>query len=176
MRRFRGILGLLLALALLPALAGCETDQREQEQNVYQNSASTEASGPEETGELAPASAYDLDLLACSPTVVYAEVFNMMNEPDAYLGKHVRMEGVMASYRYPDSTVYGCIIADATACCQQGMEFVLREDDPEAYPEPGSEIVVSGYFNTYQNGDFTFCNLIDCSLERVSAPQEEEEE
>ena len=136
-------------------------------QNVLPSGASQSAPAPVST-----ASPYDLDLLSCSATVVYAEVYNMMNAPENYVGKQIRMEGVLASYPYPDHTVYGCIIADATACCKQGMEFVLADDRPECYPPPGSEIVVSGRFHTYQAGEFTFCNLVDCRLEYVISTPE----
>lgn len=159
-------LSLLLLLCLL--LSACGREAAAATQNVLPSGPASSAAAPAGTvppAETAPP--YDLDLLACSATVVYAEVFNMMNTPEDYLGKRVRMEGVLASYSYPDHTVYGCIIADATACCKQGMEFVLADDRPERYPPPGSEIVVSGRFNTYQAGEFTFCNLVDCQLEAV---------
>ena len=148
----RRLAAILLALLLL--FSGC---------------GAPEASPPPETGASVPeteAPAYDLDLTRCSATVVYAEVFQMMNQPEDYVGKRIRMEGICATQVFPDRTVYGCIIADATACCKQGMEFVLSEDyGPEDYPKPGSDIVVSGVFQLYQQGEFTFCNLVDCQLE-----------
>ena len=46
---------------------------------------------------------------------------------------------------------------DATACCAQGIEFVLTEDYvyPDDYPEVDEEICVVGVFDTYQEGDYT---------------------
>ena len=45
--------------------------------------------------------AVDLDLSLLSGTVVYAQVYNMMYDPDAYLGKIIRMAGY---YNYFDDT------------------------------------------------------------------------
>ena len=47
------------------------------------------------------------------------------------------------------------IIQDATACCAQGMEFVLTDEYsyPDDYPDEGSEITVMAVFDTYQEGN-----------------------
>ena len=59
-----------------------------------------------------------------------------------------------------------CIIQDATACCAQGIEFVLTEDYvyPDDYPEVDEEICVVGVFDTYQEGDYTYCTLRKAKL------------
>ncbi|MBQ8117911.1 MAG: hypothetical protein IJ147_07645 [Lachnospiraceae bacterium] len=64
------------------------------------------------------------------------------------------------------SNYYACIIQDATACCAQGMEFVLTEDYhyPEDYPEEGQEIAVVGIYDTYMEGDYKFCTLRNAVL------------
>ena len=155
MGKSAGFAALLLALMLLVSCAAPE----EAEKNVSPTGTAA-STAPAETA------AYDVDLLNYSSSMIYAEVFNMMNEPDDYVDKRVRMEGICATYQTPDRVVYGCIIADATACCKQGMEFVLSDDyAPEDYPAPGSDIVVSGVFELYQAGEFTFCHLTDCTLE-----------
>ena len=74
------------------------------------------------------------------------------------------------SYYHDDSTnkdYYACIIQDATACCAQGIEFVLTDDYtyPDDYPEPGEEICVAGTFETYMEADFLFMNLKDAWIE-----------
>jgi len=110
-----------------------------------------------------------LDLTALSSTMVYSEVYNMMNTPDDYMGRMVKMKGSFSIYE-DESTgkiYYACIIADATACCSQGMEFVLKEarNYPEDYPSLGTEITVKGTFGTYQEGDYTYCQLSDAVME-----------
>lgn len=110
----------------------------------------------------------DVDLTTLSSTMVYAEVYNMMVQPQDYIGKTVKMDGLFSFYH--DETTgkdyFACIIQDATACCSQGIEFVLTDDYtyPEDYPEEGGEICVSGVFDTYQEGEYTYCTLRDATL------------
>ena len=157
MRSEKRLLAGLMLLVLL--LTGCGTSPIAGPEAPASTPARTEAEVPE-------TEACDVDLTRCSATVVYATVFQMMNQPEDYEGKRIRMQGVCATQVFPDKTVYGCIIADATACCKQGMEFVLSDAySSEDYPAPGDDIVVSGTFQLYQQGEFTFCHMVDCRLE-----------
>lgn len=109
----------------------------------------------------------DVDLTKMSSTMVYSEVYNMMSLPDNYLGQTVRMQGQFQMYEGDGRNYYVVLIADALACCQQGMEFVLDGDYsyPEDYPEPGTEVTVTGVFDTYMEGEYMrFCQLIDATM------------
>ena len=109
----------------------------------------------------------DVDLTKMSSTMVYSEVYNMMSLPDNYLGQTVRMKGQFQMYEGDGRNYYVVLIADALACCQQGMEFVLDGDYsyPEDYPEPGTEVTVTGVFDTYMEGEYMrFCQLIDATM------------
>lgn len=104
-----------------------------------------------------------IDLTALSGTMVYSEVYNMMYYPENYIGKTVKMSGSYAVYHDESTGKYyhACIISDATACCTQGIEFELTDDYsyPEDYPEEGGEICVEGVFDTYMEGEYTYCIL-----------------
>ena len=110
----------------------------------------------------------DVDLTVLSSTMVYSEVYNMMVTPEDYIGKTVKMKGQYAVFH--DETTgnyyFACIIQDATACCAQGIEFVLTKDYtyPDDYPEADAEICVVGVFDTYQEGEYTYCTLRNASL------------
>ena len=108
----------------------------------------------------------DVDLTRLNAIMVYSEVNNMMTTPEDYVGKKVRMRGKLAVYKYPERNYYTCIIADATACCQQGMEFLWAGNHkyPEDYPNEGDEITVTGVFDIYYEGDKKYCQLKDSSL------------
>ncbi len=116
----------------------------------------------------------DVDLTVLSSTMVYAEVLNMMTEPNAYDGKTVKMRGRFgASYGYrPDGTInedvliFACIIADATACCSQGIEFVLSGayNFPEDYPELDSEITVTGTFKSGEQNGIPYFRVINAQM------------
>ena len=63
---------------------------------------------------------------------------------------------------------YYCLIADATACCQQGLEFLWDGHAfPDDYPEPGTEIIIEGVFDTYLEDGYEYMQLINASMEPV---------
>lgn len=111
----------------------------------------------------------ELDLTTLSSTMVYSEVFNMMCEPEKYEGRKIKMDGMFAVYEdtVNNRNYYACIIQDATACCQQGIEFVLSEEKqyPADYPEIGSYLTVEGVFDTYEEDGMKYCQLIDSTME-----------
>ena len=116
----------------------------------------------------------EVDLTVLSSTMVYSEVYNMLyNDPESYLGKTGRARGEFSIYQLvvdgvlqPDPVAYACIIADAAACCAEGMEFVLKDDlaYPDDYPEPGAEITVVGEFQAYEENGMTGYHLINARL------------
>ncbi|MCR5212003.1 MAG: hypothetical protein K6C41_05575 [Lachnospiraceae bacterium] len=110
----------------------------------------------------------DVDLTLLSSTMVYSEVYNMMVSPEDYIGKTVKMKGAFAHYHdeATDNHYFACIIKDATACCAQGIEFVLTDDYvyPDDYPQVDEEICVVGVFNMYQEGNYTYCTLRNATL------------
>ena len=116
----------------------------------------------------------DVDLTVLSSTMVYSEVYNMLyNDPAHYLGKTVKARGTFSIYQLvtdgvlqPDPVSYACIISDATACCAEGMEFVLKDDlaYPDDYPELGTEITVIGEFQSYEENGMTWYHLVNARL------------
>lgn len=124
---------------------------------------SGDASSPVSADPAAVSGQVDVDLTKMSATMVYSEVYNMLAVPDDYIGKTVRMSGKFQVYEGEGRNYYVVIIPDATACCQQGMEFILA--DPDAYPEPGRDVTVTGVFDTYYEGEYMrFCQLIDATV------------
>jgi len=97
--------------------------------------------------------AVDLDLTVLSSTMVYAEVNNMMANPDDYMGKTMRINGLyFAQYYEPTELFYHyVVIEDATACCAQGLEFVWNGGHvyPDDYPEIKDKVEVIGVFESY---------------------------
>ena len=121
-----------------------------------------------------PAGKVDVDLTVLSSTMVYSEVYNMLYfYPEDYYGKTVKANGIFAIYQMvvdgvtqPAPVAYACIIADATACCAEGMEFVLEGDYtyPDDYPELGAEITVIGEFQSYEENGMTWYHLVNARL------------
>lgn len=107
--------------------------------------------------------AVDVDLTSLSSTMVYAEVYNIMMNPNDYIGKTIKMRGpyVTSFYDQTGMNYHYVLIEDAAACCQQGMEFKLPEDFafPQDYPEVNTEIEVAGVFGSYDEQDYTYYYL-----------------
>lgn len=92
----------------------------------------------------------DLDLTQMSSTMIYSTVFDMLIMPDEYVDKKIKVKGNFEVFENADSNerYFAVLIPDATACCQQGIEFIwLGEHSyPQDFPEVGQEITVSGTY------------------------------
>ena len=110
--------------------------------------------------------AVELDLSSLSKTMMYSQVYDMIYNPDAYLGKTVRILGPVncAVDEETGREHYACIIEDATACCMQGIEFELADPDVSVPPN-GETVLVSGTFDTYMDGPYLYCVLRRAVLE-----------
>ena len=124
-------------------------------------------SGTDKAGSLGKdAPQPDVDLTVMSATMVYSEVYNMMYYPETYVGKVIKIKGQYAISEMGDMRYDLCIIKDATACCAQGMEFLLTDAYvyPKDYPEVGDEIELVGTFDTYYEGEYLYCTLRNSTL------------
>jgi hypothetical protein len=119
--------------------------------------------------ETAAKSGYDVDLTQLNSSMVYAQVYDMVANPDNYMGQRVRAKGPFSYFKdeQTGNEYFAVLISDATACCSQGIEFVLDGDHkyPEDYPALETEITVSGEFNYYKEGVNTYCQLINAQIE-----------
>ena len=114
----------------------------------------------------------DIDLTAMSSDMVYSTVYQLMADADSYVGKKIKLRGDYYASWYEDTKQYYhyAIIQDATACCQQGMEFVWGDGShvyPDEYPEEMAEIEVVGIFETYKDNpddEYQYCRLRDATM------------
>ena len=178
---------LLLAACMMLSLCACGKDSAKAAGNDVsssdeESSASAEIiptpneqETPEGSEPSQPsAGKVDVDLTVLSSTMVYSEVYNMLYfYPEDYYGKTVKANGIFAIYQMvvdgvtqPAPVAYACIIADATACCAEGMEFVLEGDYtyPDDYPELETEITVIGEFQSYEENGMTWYHLVNARL------------
>lgn len=111
---------------------------------------------------------YDVDLTKLSKTMVYSKVYDIISSPDDYVGKKIKMKGNFGYFKDPVSSneYFYCVIPDATACCAQGLEFVLKGDYkyPEDYPSLDDEIIVYGIFDTYIENGYMYVHLVDAKI------------
>ena len=179
---------LLLAVCMAVSLCACRKDSENGAENDTLSSegesstpaeiiptpdeqeTTDEQQTPEEPEQTqTSADGVDVDLTVLSSTMVYSEVYNMLLfTPDSYLGKTVKMTGQFSYYE--DTTTgnqyFACIIADATACCAQGLEFVWAGEHiyPDDYPEYGTDIIVIGRLESYMENDLMYLHLVDAEV------------
>ncbi len=91
----------------------------------------------------------DLDLTQMNANMIYAEVFNMLIEPENYENKNIKISGYFNVFTNENTNekYYAIIIPDALECCQQGLEIVwLGEHSPDEYPTQGEKITIIGRY------------------------------
>ena len=180
----KNILCILLSILVLVSLSACGSEKNKEttanptekqtavssatQSQTTQTTVKKAESAPATSKPAPSADGIDVDLTKLSSTMVYSEVYNMMSTPDGYIGKTVKMKGQFAYYEDPETKkqYFACIIADATACCSQGLEFSLTGEHkyPEDYPELGSEITVTGTFETYEENGLKYFKLSNASM------------
>lgn len=124
--------------------------------------------GNDEQQPIAPAEGIDVDLTVLNSNLAYSELYNMIVNSDNYIGKTVKMKGLFSYYKDPETEqeYFGCVVADAAACCSIGLEFVLEGlySYPKDYPSPKSEITVTGTFETYDENGKEYCRLAKAEM------------
>ncbi len=147
------LIAIICALCIVFSFSACSKNEKKAEATTEQTSAK----------------AVDVDLTKLSSTMVYSEVYNMMIYPDKYVGKTVKMQGQYNEYydEETDKTYYACVIADATACCQQGLEFVLTDEFDALGIINNDNIEVVGTFNIYNEGELQYFHLTDASIKSL---------
>ena len=181
-RRCSVLPALVTALALCACGSGGETEFSPAESGSAVSDASLSSAPPQaaKAGTEAAASGadgVDIDLTALSSTMVYSQVYDMLYfSPESYRGKTVKMRGSFEAYQWvdkdgqpvKDKASTACVVADATACCAEGIEFVCGDGSvyPQDYPEIGTEITVTGTFQIDEEEGFTWYYLADAEMDR----------
>ncbi len=145
-----------------------ESTKEDTQKNDQQN---TDTQTPESVqGTVnAPEAAVDVDLSVMDSDMIYATVYQMMSDPEQYVGKTFRIEGKFY-VTYDEMTknqYYYCVIKDATECCAQGLEFVWGDGShiyPDEYPTDGTEVIVDGTFELYMENDSRYCRLANADF------------
>ncbi|MCL1852810.1 MAG: hypothetical protein FWF88_07240 [Peptococcaceae bacterium] len=105
----------------------------------------------------------DVDLSVMSSVLAAAEFKNITTNPDAYVGKTVKMSGLYNAVYYDKTNQYyhAVVLEGADACCVQGLEFVWQGNHayPDDYPVKDAKIEVVGVFGSYEELGETFYNL-----------------
>lgn len=156
-------IALILIVSLCMSIAGgCGNTEKVDSMLEAQNSVSGDSSQENSAvkgDSTASDREVDLDLTKMDGTMVYSTVYDMVSNPDSYIGKTVRVKGNFTS-SYDETTktnYFFVLVGDATACCSQGLEFIWDDNShtyPGEYPADNAEIQICGTFGQYdENGN-----------------------
>ena len=109
----------------------------------------------------------DYDLVQLKGQMLYSQVVNIMEDPDTYVGKRVRLIGNMGIIDGADNKKYFIVnVGDVTSCCTTGLEFVIKggSEKVEDYPEVGKKVRVNGVLESYKEGTQTYLHLVDTDV------------
>lgn len=113
----------------------------------------------------------DYDLSGQNYNIVSAMNFDMAVEPERFYGKVIKMRGQFFSDVEPDTKTrfYSCILYDATACCQAGIDFQMSGNKiyPDDFPAEGSTIEIVGTFKDFSdllNDGRDYCGILCDSI------------
>ena len=102
----------------------------------------------------------DFDLTKMSATMIYSTIFDMLIMPEEYVEKVIKVKGWFETYTNPESgeLFYAVVVPDATACCQQGLEFIWPGDhhSPADFPDPGQDVTVTGRYKLVDKDGFAY--------------------
>ena len=111
----------------------------------------------------------NLDLTKMSATMIYSTIFDMLIMPEDYVEKIIKVKGWFETYMDTKSgeLYYAVLVPDATACCQQGLEFIWKGNHayPDDFPKPGQNITVTGFYKMIENDGVTYTYLEANSVE-----------
>lgn len=111
----------------------------------------------------------DLDLTKMSATMIYSTIFDMLVMAEDYIDKNIKLSGWFETYTDPQTgeMYYAVVVPDATACCQQGLEFIWKGNHtyPDDFPKPGQDITVTGIYKMIETDGVTYTYLEANSVE-----------
>lgn len=153
------LIALMIVLAMMLVFVSSCSQNTTSEQTDYTD----EFTEKEQNEELK----VDLDVTGFSITIVYALLENMVQNPDDYIGKTVKITGNMSTWK--DSAgddVYCLTIWDQTQCCSAEIriKFDYEKVDKSSIPSPGEDYTVIGIFDSEFDGETYYSYLWNCVI------------
>ena len=109
----------------------------------------------------------DYDISKMSDTLKYSSLQLIYADLGSYKGKVIKLSGVYVAYADATGTAaYDCCeVADATACCSLGFEFVDKEiTDSVRMERFGKPVTVEGRLEPYDENGNTYWHLVDTEV------------
>lgn len=100
---------------------------------------------------------YDYDLTANDADMNYVIVAMIAEDPKSFEGVRIKLKGVAMDMPTTDTSGidHYVVINDRQACCQQGLQYVLKDKD-QKYAKDGEEVTVEGELTVFNSPDIPF--------------------
>ena len=143
---------MLLLLCLM--LSGCSGSPAADRPESERSSEKEKPSSPSDT--VLP----ETDLTKMNANMIYAYLDSVFLAPEEYVGNRFRISGIYdeSTWGEPETTFHYLLVADAMACCQLGLEFVLT-DLNAPYPRSGDQIEICGMLTLYEEEYVEFLRI-----------------
>lgn len=147
-------------------------DHTGQKSNVTLTIDGQPAPTPDTSTDTSPSSSEDagtpdIDISGVGTNIIYQKALDISQNYQSYLGKIIKIKGNFKAEQAQTRNYYYCLVADPTACCNAGFEFVLKDSNlkyPNDYPGENAEFIVQGKLSSYKEGDNTYLELRDATL------------
>ncbi|HHU03176.1 MAG TPA: hypothetical protein GXZ91_08635 [Christensenellaceae bacterium] len=100
------------------------------------------------------------DLSRLSSTMAYAQLYDMLCNPEQYVGSAVKLKGPYMPYQSEDGEIMHFILVfDMQGCCELSLEMLPTRGANIEYPEMNTEIEVEGLFDICNDNGLRFVAL-----------------
>lgn len=127
-----------------------ENGSASENESNSENGSNSENASPNASGK-------SYDLTANDADMNYVIVAMIAEDPKSFEGVKIKLQGISTYLETTDTSGidHYVLINDRQACCQQGLQYVL-EDENQSYPKDKEEITVEGVLDVYNSPDIPF--------------------
>lgn len=137
-------------------------ENADSDENIDTNENSDENINPDtndsaEKNEITNESGQYYDLTGNDLDMNYVIVAMIAEDPKSFEGVKIKLQGVAVDLETTDTSGmdHYIVINDRQACCQQGLQYVLK-DTNQKYPKPQEMITVEGELTVFNSEEIPF--------------------
>ena len=134
-----------------------ELDENEESNEDKEDTDQSDANDQEDTSEDNADRGYDYDLTGNDADMNYVIVAMIAEDPKSFEGIKIKLRGLAIDLETTDTSGmdHYVVINDRQACCQQGLQYILK-DKNQKYPKEQEMITVEGELTVFNSEEIPF--------------------
>lgn len=134
-----------------------ELDENEMAKEEAGDNDESDAKDEEASSEEGEERGYDYDLTGNDADMNYVIVAMIAEDPKSFEGIKIKLRGVAIDLETTDTSGmdHYVVINDRQACCQQGLQYILK-DKNQKYPKEQEMITVEGELTVFNSEEIPF--------------------